>query len=111
MSVRRARSWLIRFLLSFTLRRLNKLKFTILYPKPITKSREAVSTSWQALILRFRIRLVLYSTLAVSPFLRVASIPMRGENCSLMDTMLISKRDEGMGFPVCTSSTKPRSPI
>ena len=44
-SARRARSWLTRFLLSFTFRPLNKLKFTILYPKPITKSREAVSTS------------------------------------------------------------------
>ena len=70
-------------------------------------SLEPDSTIWLAAMLSVSTRVWRYSSLADMLLWKVMSMPMSGENCSLIDTVLMSYIDDGVGSPVCTSSTKP----
>ena len=56
------------------------------------------------------VRESLYSILPVTLFFSVTFNPIRGANLSVIITDDISNGEEGMGLPVSSSRTKPKSP-
>ena len=75
---------------------------------PSTQSCDDDSLICTLVMLRFSVRMVLYSSLHVRLFCNVTSMPSSGENDSLMLTVETLYIDDGTGMPVVASEMKPR---